>query len=223
MMGGDAPFLSSMVVDQKGDPIQGAIVRLVDASDVVLDSVQTDSAGSFRMHLRKVDKGNTCHLMVVKPLLSENLIEPVYLDRKPPIPPRIQLDLGAAIKGVIHNDADEPIHWAIVELLFDGEVWDEVETGPDGSFSIGLLEPRDDYQLRIKHYNYIPTETEPFELVRGIVGQVTEGNWVFGDGIDGGGAYWSGSEGLITIKRLEEGYRLDYDRVEWYVIRVRAL
>lgn len=197
--------LSSVVTARdSGEPIAGAIARLVDQSDAVLDSALTDETGRFLFALTNLNKEEEYRVVVTKPLLSDPYQESVRLDRKPPIKAQIILPLLAGIKGVIESESGELIMGGVVEVVLEEDVFDQTETGPDGSFAIGTLDPGE-YKLRIKHFNHYPTQTDYFDLERGQILQLSE-------------------ERALKIKRIQDDVSATFserlDSNNWDVIEI---
>ena len=166
--------LSSVVVDQESKrPIKGAVAKLVNQRDAVLDSALTDETGRFLFTLSKIDKKGRYRVVVVKTPLSEIDADDVQFNRKPPIKPEFVLPLWCAIEGEVKSEDGELVAEAIVVLIQDKQIVDQIETAPDGSFAIETLDPGE-YSLRIKHFNHYPAQSNIFPIEQGQILRLNE-------------------------------------------------
>lgn len=168
--------LSSTVINKNNNKaLSGAVVKLVDQNDIVLDSALTDVNGKFVLKLPQAKKSGEYRLIVVKPLLSDELQEVVSFARKPPVNQLIALPLKSGIKGQITDDRDGKVVSAMVTVAVPGSekdtFLDETETDLEGKFSFGSLDP-DEFVLRIRHKDHYPAETEPLALEPGAVYEI---------------------------------------------------
>ena len=170
---GSGVTVTGRIVDERGNPLEGAEVEIVDAErpfPTGLFKAASDASGAFS--IRGLSPGQyqlTARLQGFAPAAPSGVLIPegeTRLDAG-----ELTLEAGAAIEGKVTDARGRPVEGAEVQvspdqestLLFihqNVEAEPDARSGKDGHFQLSDLEPGRRYSIAVHHPDY-PSETVP--------------------------------------------------------------
>jgi protocatechuate 3,4-dioxygenase beta subunit len=139
-----------------GEPVAGAVVSIAPAEGEEDNRFFTDRVTDARGHvvLRGVPAGKYFALAEHAQLRSAAPV-PVTLEEGRTLPLTLELKPGASLSGTVHDEQGAAVAGARVEALLEGDR-QLAQTGPDGHFEIGPLDPTGSYSVNVVHPGFTP-------------------------------------------------------------------